>query len=125
MADTWLKLDISTPSLPNQIMKLDKVDYERLKSDLVGRFFARESTRFNNHPIPLVHTRIKDGRFHATASPGLRRSSVRTTTNPQHRIVYIWIGLNDTYRILRHPNGTLFIGCVPAYASCRQKSMQR
>ncbi|MDF7826722.1 hypothetical protein P4B35_22020 [Pontiellaceae bacterium B12227] len=66
--DTWLELDISTPSLPHQILKIDKPDYEALKTDLAGRFIARISAAFNNQPLAYVHTRNKDGKFGATPS---------------------------------------------------------
>lgn len=61
--DTWMEIDVSTPALPDQIMKIDKVDYESLKSDLVGRFFAKTSSAHSNTPVAFVHTRTKDNKF--------------------------------------------------------------
>ena len=66
--NTWLEIDISTPLFPERIMKIDKVDYERLKSELVGSFFASASTSLNNVPVAVVNTRKKDGQFNAVPS---------------------------------------------------------
>jgi hypothetical protein len=64
--DTWLEIDVSTPTLPDQIMKIDKVDYEVLKRELAGRFFSKVSTQFDNQPTACVHSRNKDGGFNMT-----------------------------------------------------------
>jgi hypothetical protein len=63
--DTWLEIDISTPTLPDQVMKIDKVDYEALKTALAGRFIARISATFDNQPIAFVHPRNKEGTFNS------------------------------------------------------------
>ena len=66
--DTYLEIDISTPTLHDQKMKIDKVDYERIRSEEAGRFFARHSSIHGMAPAAFVNTRKKDGEFSASAS---------------------------------------------------------
>ncbi len=66
--DTWLEIDISTPAHPDTVMKIDKVDYERLKNEHVGRFFVSSSTGSNSGPVAVANTRKKDGRFYEAPS---------------------------------------------------------
>lgn len=66
--DTYLEVDISSPGLSEQIMKIDKVDYERLKREQVGRFFAKPSSYHNGALVAFVNTRKKNGEFYANAS---------------------------------------------------------
>ena len=65
--ETYLEIDVSTPLLPKQTMLVDKVDYERFKSMLVGRFTARTSG-FANAIIAGMNTRNKHGEFNISAS---------------------------------------------------------
>jgi hypothetical protein len=66
--DTYLEIDISTPTLCDQIMKIDKVDYERIRSEEAGRFFAKPSSYHGMSPAAFVNTRKKDGEFLANAT---------------------------------------------------------
>ena len=50
--ETYLEIDVSTPLIPNQTMLVDKVDYERFKSMLVGRFVARTTNSPANAMTP-------------------------------------------------------------------------
>ncbi len=85
--DTWLEIDVSTPTQPNQVMKIDKVDYESFRSDLVGRFFCKPSSYHDNQPVAYVHVRIKEGGFNT--SPNLVHSLIC-----KHR-GYLWHRNND------------------------------